>query len=48
VSPAQDFFDGGNEIFLFSCEVSKSVRDIFYVWSWRSGSAKEVRSGLLR
>jgi hypothetical protein len=29
VSPAQDFLDIGDEVFLVSCEVGKSVRDIF-------------------
>jgi hypothetical protein len=47
VGPAQNFFDGGDEVFFLSCKVSEGVRDVVNLWSWQCRGAKEVGCGLL-
>jgi hypothetical protein len=44
MGPAQDFFDGGDEVFLIGCKVSESVGYIINVRSRRGGSSEKVRS----
>jgi hypothetical protein len=47
VSPAQDFFDGGDEIFLLRCKVSERIGDVFDVWGRGGRGAEEIRCGNL-
>jgi hypothetical protein len=43
MSPAQDFFYDGDEVFLLGCKVSEGVRDIAEVRGRKSGGAEKVR-----
>jgi hypothetical protein len=47
VGPAQDFFYGGNEVFLVHCEVSEGIRDVFNFRSRGGGGAEKVGCGEL-